>query len=232
MKDKIITFGEIMLRLSPENNERFTQCHEFEAVYGGGEANTAVSLANFGVDVNYVTKLPNHTIGQAAVNALRQYGVGIDDIVRGGDQIGIYFLEKKTSQRPSNVIYNRSGSAIALATEDDFDWDKIFGDATWFHFSGITPAISDSMANITLIACKKAKEKGLTISCDLNYRSKLWSSEKANAVMSEICKYVDICIANEDDAVGIFSMDASNTTEEKNAYIAKELMKYGELKHQ
>ncbi|MCI6164325.1 MAG: sugar kinase [Lachnospira sp.] len=225
MKDKIITFGEIMLRLSPENNERFTQCHEFEAVYGGGEANTAVSLANFGVDVNYVTKLPNHTIGQAAVNALRQYGVGIDDIVRGGDQIGIYFLEKKTSQRPSNVIYNRSGSAIALATEDDFDWDKIFGDATWFHFSGITPAISDSMANITLIACKKAKEKGLTISCDLNYRSKLWSSEKANAVMSEICKYVDICIANEDDAVGIFSMDASNTTEEKNAYIAKELMK-------
>lgn len=225
MKDKIITFGEIMLRLSPENNERFTQCHEFEAVYGGGEANTAVSLANFGVDVNYVTKLPNHTIGQAAVNALRQYGVGIDDIVRGGDQIGIYFLEKKTSQRPSNVIYNRSGSAIALATEDDFDWDKIFGDATWFHFSGITPAISDSMANITLIACKKAKEKGLTISCDLNYRSKLWSSEKANAVMSKICKYVDICIANEDDAVGIFSMDASNTTEEKNAYIAKELMK-------
>ena len=225
MKDKIITFGEIMLRLSPENNERFTQCHEFEAVYGGGEANTAVSLANFGVDVNYVTKLPNHTIGQAAVNALRQYGVGIDDIVRGGDQIGIYFLEKKTSQRPSNVIYNRSGSAIALATEDDFDWDKIFGDATWFHFSGITPAISDSMANITLIACKKAKEKGLTISCDLNYRSKLWSSEKANAVMSEICKYVDICIANEDDAVGIFSMDSSNTTEEKNAYIAKELMK-------
>ncbi len=225
MKDKIITFGEIMLRLSPENNERFTQCHEFEAVYGGGEANTAVSLANFGVDVNYVTKLPNHTIGQAAVNALRQYGVGIDDIVRGGDQIGIYFLEKKTSQRPSNVIYNRSGSAIALATEDDFDWDKIFGDATWFHFSGITPAISDSMADITLIACKKAKEKGLTISCDLNYRSKLWSSEKANAVMSEICKYVDICIANEDDAVGIFSMDASNTTEEKNAYIAKELMK-------
>ena len=225
MKDKIITFGEIMLRLSPENNERFTQCHEFEAVYGGGEANTAVSLANFGVDVNYVTKLPNHTIGQAAVNALRQYGVGIDDIVRGGDQIGIYFLEKKTSQRPSNVIYKRSGSAIALATEDDFDWDKIFGDATWFHFSGITPAISDSMANITLIACKKAKEKGLTISCDLNYRSKLWSSEKANAVMSKICKYVDICIANEDDAVGIFSMDASNTTEEKNAYIAKELMK-------
>lgn len=225
MKDKIITFGEIMLRLSPENNERFTQCHAFEAVYGGGEANTAVSLSNFGVDCSYVTKLPAHTIGQSAINSLRQYGVDISNIVRGGDQIGIYFLEKKTSQRPSNVIYNRSGSAIALASEDDFDWDKIFADATWFHFSGITPAISDNMAKITLAACKAAKAKGLTISCDLNYRSKLWSSEKANKVMSEICPYVDICVANEDDAVGIFGLDATDSGEEKNAYIAKELMK-------
>lgn len=225
MKNKIITFGEIMLRLSPDNNERFTQCHSFEAVYGGGEANTAVSLANFGVNTSYVSKLPTHTIGQAAVNALRQYGVDTSMIVRGGDQIGIYFLEKKTSQRPSNVIYNRSGSAIALASEDDFDWDKIFADATWFHFSGIAPAISDTMAKITLTACKKAKEKGLTISCDLNYRSKLWSSEKANEVMTEICQYVDICVANEDDAVGIFSMDASKSDMEKNAYIASELMK-------
>ena len=225
MKNKIITFGEIMLRLSPENNERFTQCHEFEAVYGGGEANTAVSLANFGVDCGFVTKLPEHSIGQSAVNSLRQYGVDISGIVRGGDQIGIYFLEKKTSQRPTNVIYNRSGSAIALAEESDFDWDKIFKDATWFHFSGITPAISDNMAKITLAACKAAKEKGLTISCDLNYRSKLWSSEKANKVMSELCPYVDICIANEDDAVGIFSMDASKSDKEKNAYIAEELTK-------
>lgn len=221
---KIVTFGEIMLRLSPENNERFTQCHAFEAVYGGGEANTAVSLSNFGVNTSYVTKLPAHTIGQSAVNSLRQYGVDISNIVRGGDQIGIYFLEKKTSQRPTNVIYNRSGSAIALASENDFDWDEIFKDATWFHFSGITPAISDNMAKISLIACKKAKELGLTVSCDLNYRSKLWSSEKANEVMSEICNYVDICIANEDDAVGIFSIDASVSNEEKNAYIAKELM--------
>ena len=225
MKNKIITFGEIMLRLSPENNERFTQCHEFEAVYGGGEANTAVSLANFGVDCGFVTKLPEHSIGQSAVNSLRQYGVDISNIVRGGDQIGIYFLEKKTSQRPTNVIYKRSCSAIALADESDFDWDKIFKDATWFHFSGITPAISDNMAKITLAACKAAKEKGLTISCDLNYRSKLWSSEKANKVMSELCPYVDICIANEDDAVGIFSMDASKSDKEKNAYIAEELTK-------
>lgn len=224
-KEKIITFGEIMLRLSPENNERFTQCHAFEAVYGGGEANTAVSLSNFGVDTSYVTKLPTHTIGQSAVNALRQYGVDTSLIVRGGDQIGIYFLEKKTSQRPTNVIYNRSGSAIALASPEDFDWDEIFMDATWFHFSGITPAISDTMSDICITACKKAKELGLTISCDLNYRSKLWSTEKANTVMSEICKYVDICIANEDDAIGIFSTDVTNVTEEKNAYIAKELMK-------
>lgn len=226
MNNKIITFGEIMLRLSPENNERFTQCHQYEAVYGGGEANTAVSLASFGIDCSYVTKLPAHPLGQSAVNALRQYGVDVRHIVRGGDQIGIYFLEKKTSQRPSNVIYNRSGSAIALAAEQDFDWDTIFSDATWFHFSGITPAISDNMAAISLAACKKAKEKGLTVSCDLNYRSKLWSSEKANRVMSEICHYVDICIANEDDAVGIFSIDPQDAgAEEKNAYIARTLMK-------
>ena len=202
MKHKIITFGELMLRLSPDNNERFTQAHSYEAVYGGGEANTAVSLANFNVNVSYVTKLPEHTIGQSAVNSLRQYGVGVEHIVRGGEQIGIYFLEKKTSQRPTNVIYNRKGSAFALANVDDFDWDSIFADATWFHFSGITPAISDNMAQITLLACKKA-----------------------NKVMSEICKYVDICIANEDDAVGIFGLDASNSDKEKNSYIAEELIK-------
>lgn len=224
-KHKIITFGEIMLRLSPDNNERFTQANSFEAVYGGGEANTAVSLANFGIDAAYVTKLPAHTIGQSAVNSLRQYGVDTSMIVRGGDQIGIYFLEKKTSQRPTNVIYNRNGSAIALATASDFDWDNIFADATWFHFSGITPALSDNMAEITLTACKKAKEAGITVSCDLNYRSKLWSGSKARSVMSEICNYVDICIANEDDAIGIFDVKPADNSEEKNAYIAKELLK-------
>lgn len=225
MKDKIVTFGELLLRLSPENNERFTQAHAFEAVYGGGEANTAVSLANFDVETSFVTKLPKHIIGQSAVNSLRKYGVGIEHIVRGGDQIGIYFLEKKTSQRPTNVIYNRIGSAIAMASEDDFDWDKIFADATWFHFSGITPALSEGMAKITLEACKAAKKKGLTVSCDLNYRSKLWTSEQACKVMSEVCKYVDICIANEDDAVGIFGMDVSKADKEKNMYVAEQLMK-------
>lgn len=224
MKNKIITFGEIMLRLSPENNDRFTQCNRFEGVYGGGEANTAVSLACFGLNSSYVTKLPTHGIGQAAVNSLREYGVDTSNIVRGGQQIGIYFVEKKTSQRPSNVVYNRSGSAIALASEEDFDWDLIFKDATWFHFSGITPAISDTLAKVCITACKKAKELGITISCDLNYRSKLWDGAKANKVMSEICQYVDICIANEDDAIGIFQIDTTNVPD-KNEYVARELMK-------
>lgn len=224
MKKRIITFGEIMLRLSPENNDRFVQCNRFEGVYGGGEANTAVSLATFGVDTSYVTKLPAHGIGQAAVNSLREYGVDTSNIVRGGEQIGIYFLEKKTSQRPSNVIYNRKGSAIALAAEEDFDWDKIFDGAAWFHFSGITPAVSDTLAKVCLNACKKAKELGLTVSCDLNYRSKLWDGEKANRVMTEICQYVDICIANEDDAIGIFQLDTANASD-KNEFVAKELMK-------
>lgn len=224
MKKRIITFGEIMLRLSPENNDRFVQCNRFEGVYGGGEANTAVSLATFGVDASYVTKLPAHGIGQAAVNSLREYGVDTSNIVRGGEQIGIYFLEKKTSQRPSNVIYNRKGSAIALATEDDFDWDKIFEGAEWFHFSGITPAVSDTLAKVCLTACRKAKELGLTVSCDLNYRSKLWDGKKANRVMTEICRYVDICIANEDDATGIFQLDTSNVPN-KNEFVAKELLK-------
>lgn len=222
---KIVALGELMMRLSPENNERFTQAHMYEAVYGGGEANTTVSLANFGLDTSYITKLPEHAIGQSAINSLRSFGVGTKHIVRGGDQIGIYFLEKKTSQRPTNVIYNRKGSAIALATPDEFDWDKIFEDCSWFHFSGITPAISDNMATITLEAVKKAKEKGITVSCDLNYRSKLWSREKAASVMNEICKYVDICIANEDDAIGIFDMNFETYEGEKNAFVAKEIMK-------
>jgi len=224
MSEKVVTFGEILLRLSPVNNERFVQSYSFEAVYGGGEANTAVSLASFGVDSRYVTKLPEHAIGQRAVNSLREFGVDTSCIVRGGEQIGIYFLEKKTSQRPTNVIYNRKGSAIALASKSDFDWDKIFEGATRFHFSGITPALSDEVAEITLEACKKAKERGIVVSCDLNYRRKLWSSEKACEVMSKICPYVDICIANEDDAVGIFGLNADGVNEEKNAYIAKKLM--------
>ena len=211
MAKKVITFGEIMLRLAPEGYYRFVQADNFGATYGGGEANVAVSLANYGFDAKFVTKLPKHEIGQAAVNSLRKYGVDTTDIVRGGDRVGIYFLEKGASQRPSKVIYDRAGSSIATATTADFDWKKIFDGADWFHFTGITPALNDEVANICLEACKAAKEAGLTISCDLNYRNKLWSKEKAGQVMGEICKYVDVCIANEEDAADVFGIKAANT---------------------
>lgn len=211
MAKRVITFGEIMLRLAPEGYYRFVQANSFGATYGGGEANVAVSLANFGIDTAFVTKLPAHEIGQAAVNELRKFGVDTSRIVRGGNRIGIYFLEKGASQRPSKVIYDRAHSAIAEASPEDFDWNEIFQNADWFHFTGITPALNDTLAAICLDACKKAKELGLTVSCDLNYRNKLWSREKAGQVMSELCKYVDVCIANEEDAADVFGIRAANT---------------------
>ena len=208
---KIITFGEIMLRLSPELYTRFVQSEKFLSTYAGAEANVAVSLANYGEEVAFVSKIPEHEIGQAAVNSLRKFGVDTSLIVRGGDRIGVYYCEKGASQRPSKVIYDRAYSAIAQANKEDFDWDKIFDGAKWFHFTGITPALSDSMADICLTALKKAKEKGITVSCDLNFRKKLWSKEKANLVMSELCNYVDYCIANEEDAKDVFGIEAENT---------------------
>ena len=211
MAKKVITFGEIMLRLAPEGYYRFVQADTFGATYGGGEANVAVSLANYGFDAKFVTKLPAHEIGQAAVNSLRKYGVDTSYITRGGDRVGIYFLEKGASQRPSKVIYDRAGSSIATATKEDFNWKEIFDGAEWFHFTGITPALNDEVAAICLEACKAAKENGVTISCDLNYRNKLWSIEKAGEVMGEVCKYVDVCIANEEDAADVFGIHAANT---------------------
>ena len=208
---KVVTFGEIMLRLAPEGYFRFVQATTLGATYGGGEANVAISLANFGVDTAYVTKLPKHEIGQAAVNNLRQFGVDTSKIVRGGDRIGIYFLEKGASQRASKVIYDRAFSAIAKAEETDFNWDKIFLDVNWFHFTGITPALSDNAAANCLAACKAARSKGLTVSCDLNYRANLWTREKAGEVMSKLMEYVDICIANEEDAADIFGIKASGS---------------------
>ena len=208
---KVVTFGEVMLRLAPENYLRFVQSEKYEATFGGAEANVAVSLANYGVNAAFVTKLPAHEIGQAAVNSLRKFGVDTTKIVRGGDRVGIYYCEKGASQRPSKVIYDRAGSAIAAAKAGDFDWDMIFEGVNWFHFTGITPALSDETAKITLEACKKAKEKGITISCDLNFRKKLWSKEKAGKVMGEVCKYVDYCIANEEDAKDVFGIEADNT---------------------
>ncbi len=208
---RVVTFGELMLRLAPENYLRFVQSDRLEATFGGAEANVAVSLANFGVDACFVTKLPEHEIGQSAVNSLRKFGVDTSKIVRGGDRVGIYYCEKGASQRPSKVIYDRKYSSIATASEDDFDWDDIFSGADWFHFTGITPALSDDMAKITLEAVKAAKDNGLTVSCDLNFRKKLWTSEKACAVMSDILKHVDVCIANEEDAKDVFGIEAENT---------------------
>ena len=208
---RVITFGELMLRLAPEGYLRFVQSEKYVATFGGAEANVAVSLANYGVNAAFVSKLPEHEIGQSVVNSLRKFGVDTSLITRGGDRVGVYFCEKGASQRPSKVIYDRANSAIATAKKEDFDWDKIFSGADWFHVTGITPALSDGTAEITIEALKKAKEKGITVSCDLNFRKKLWTKEKAGKVMEEVCKYVDYCIANEEDAKDVFGIEADNT---------------------
>ncbi|MEG0909998.1 MAG: sugar kinase [Ruthenibacterium sp.] len=208
---KVITFGELMLRLQPYDYLRFVQADSFEATFGGGEANVAVSLANYGVDVDYVTKLPKHAIGQMAVNSLRKYGVGTNKIVRGGDRVGIYFLEKGASQRGSVCIYDRAHSAIQEAAPSDFNWAEIFAGADWFHFTGITPALGENCVNICIEACKAAKKAGVKISCDLNYRGKLWTRDEARVAMTKICEYVDVCISNEEDAKDVFGIEAANT---------------------
>ncbi|OEG71474.1 2-dehydro-3-deoxygluconokinase [Candidatus Endomicrobiellum trichonymphae] len=211
MSKKIVTFGELMLRLAPERYYRFSQAGSYGATYGGGEANVAVSLANFGLKAAFISKMPEHEIGQIGINSLRKYGVDTSFIARGGDRVGIYFLEKGASQRPSKVIYDRAGSSISAASKEDFDWDKIFENVQWFHFTGITPALGDNVAEICLEACKRAKEKKITVSCDLNYRNKLWSKEKAGRIMEELCKYVNVCIANEEDAGDVFGIKAKHT---------------------
>lgn len=197
---KIVTLGEIMLRLSTPGNKRFVQSDSFDAVFGGGEANVAVSCANYGHEVYFVSKLPEHEIGQSAINALRKYGVKTDYIARGGDRIGIYYLETGASMRPSKVIYDRAHSAIAEASATDFDFDKIMESASWFHWSGITPAISEKAARLTELACQAAKRHHVTVSVDLNFRKKLWTKEQAQAVMRPLMQYVDVCIGNEEDA--------------------------------
>jgi len=200
-----------MLRLAPEGYERFTQAVKLGATFGGGEANVAVSLAHFGVDAAFVTKLPNNDIGQAAVNSLRRFGVDTNKINRGGSRVGIYYLEKGASQRASKVIYDRAGSSIATASLDDFDWDDIFDKADWFHFTGITPALGGNLPAICEQACKIAKSKNITVSCDLNYRKNLWSREKAGEIMGGLMQYVDVCIANEEDAGDVFGIKAKDT---------------------
>lgn len=209
---KVVTFGELMVRLQPFNYERLVQANTLEFTFGGGEANVAVSLANYGVDAAFVTKLPSHAVGQAAVNSLRRYGVDVSQIVRGGDRVGIYYNEKGASQRGSVCIYDRAGSAVQMAQPEDFDWDKIFEGADWFHFTGITPALRENVAEICRQACMAAHEKGIKVSCDLNYRGKLWSREQAGKTMTELCKYVDVCISNEEDAKDVFGIEAEATS--------------------
>lgn len=208
---KVVTFGEIMLRLAPNGYYRFFQQDQMQATFGGGEANVAVSLANYGMESVYVTKLPAHAIGQAAVDNLRSFGVDTSKIIRGGERVGIYYLEKGASQRGSVCIYDRAHSSIAEAQPQEFDWNAIFSDAEWFHFTGITPALGDNLVEICRQACIAAKERNVQISCDLNYRGKLWTKEKAREVMAQLCQYVDVCIANEEDAKDVFGIEAENT---------------------
>jgi len=208
---KVVCFGEIMLRLNPEGYLRVKQAQQFCASYAGGEANVAVSLANYGDSASYVTVVPDNQLGESAINALRHWGVDTTHMYKGGQRLGIYFVEKGASQRPSTVIYDRKHSSIATSTVDQFDWDTIFEGADWFHFTGITPALSPQLVDITLEACKVAKKKGITISCDLNYRKKLWSREEARKAMTVLVKYVDVLISNEEDAFDVFGISAHGT---------------------
>jgi 2-dehydro-3-deoxygluconokinase len=214
---RVVCFGEIMMRLNPMGYGRFVQAEAFEASYAGGEANVAVSLAGYGLDAAYVTKVPSHEIGQSAINELRRFGVDTRGIVRGGERLGLYFVEKGASQRASKVIYDRAHSAISQAKPDEFNWDVLLQGADWFHFTGITPALGDDATAICLNALKTAKKAGIPVSCDLNYRKKLWSREKAGSVMAQLMEYVDVCIANEEDAADVFGIHATGTDINKGA---------------
>lgn len=233
MSKKVVTFGEIMMRLSPPGFLRFGQARSFDVIYGGGEANVAVSLSNYGVPVDYVTRLPNNDLGDACIRFLCQYGVGVDKIVRGGDRLGIYFLEMGAVQRGSKVIYDRANSAIATAKPGMVDWQAVFSDADWFHWTGITPAISESLAALCLEGIQVAKEMGLTVSCDLNYRSKLWKWGKdVSEVMPDLVGYADVVVGNEEDADKAFGIRAPETDvasgvveAEKYRFVCEELAK-------
>jgi 2-dehydro-3-deoxygluconokinase len=207
--NKVITFGEIMLRLAPPEHLRFAQTKILEMTFGGGEANVAVSLAQFGIESEFVTRLPNNDIARACINQLRGLGVSTGKILRGGERIGIYFLEHGAAQRASAVTYDRTNSSISTIDPAALNWNEIFKGANWFHFTGITPALSDAAATAVREGAKAAKAAGLTVSCDLNFRKKLWSSDKAQEVMSGLMQHVDYCIANEEDAENVFGIRAA-----------------------
>lgn len=211
MSKKVVTLGEIMLRLSTPDFKRFVQADSLDVTYGGGEANVSAALCNYGLQGVFVSKVPDNAIGQSAINHLRRYGVDTQFVARGGKRLGIYFLETGASARASQVIYDRADAAISEAEISDFDFDKIFEGASWFHTTGITPALSDKAAALTEAALKAAKAKGLTTSIDLNYRKKLWSKEKAREVMTRLCQHVDVCIGNEEDADTTLGFKSSGT---------------------
>ncbi|MCE5189429.1 MAG: sugar kinase [Eubacteriales bacterium] len=227
----LVTFGEVMGRLNPHGYLRIVQADEYELTFAGGEVNVAVAVANFGGQASFVTKLPKNDLTTRALRLIRGYNVNTEHIVFGGDRLGMYYVEKGASQRPSKVVYDRKYSSISTARREDFDWDAILAGASWFHFTGITPALSDEMPRICLDALKKAKELGLTVSCDLNYRGNLWSSAKAGEAMSLLMPYVDVCIANEEDSEKVFGIKAEDTDLlggdlSKNGYqaVARKLM--------
>jgi 2-dehydro-3-deoxygluconokinase len=211
----VVTFGEIMLRLSPPGFQRFEQARKYDVFFGGGEANVASSLANFGLETTYVTKLPKNDLGKAAANELRRYGVNIDKIVWDEGRLGIYFCEKGASMRPSFVLYDRADSSMAKSQTKDFVWEAIFKDAQWFHFTGITPALGPQVAEVCMEACKAAKKLNVKVSCDLNFRKNLWSSNKAKEVMTKLMPFVDVLIVNEEDAEKVFGIKAENTNIEE-----------------
>ncbi|MBD3306035.1 sugar kinase, partial [candidate division KSB3 bacterium] len=209
MMGHVVCFGEIMMRLSPPGYQRFTQARSFDVIFGGGESNVAVSLANFGIPVEYVTRLPKNDLGNACEMFVRQYGVGTSHIVRGGSRLGVYFLEMGSMQRSSKVIYDRAESALATIQPGMIDWKQVFVDASWFHWTGITPAIAEGPAAVCLEAVKQAKDMGVTISCDLNYRAKLWKWGKtAGEIMPELVSYADVAVGNEEDAEKVFGIKA------------------------
>lgn len=218
MADRVVTFGEIMLRLTPPGYQRLIQARSLDMVYGGAEANVAVALARFGVDAAYVTKLPKNSLGDAVIEELRRYGVDTSHIARGGERLGTYYLERGAGVRGSEVLYDRANSAIACAGASDFDWGEIFAGANWFHFTGITPALSEGVLDATVNACKKARELNMTISCDINFRSKLWDTKTAGEKLGELLKYVDICIVNEEHAAMLFGIQAPGKEIDRDAF--------------
>ena len=212
MSQRVVTFGEIMMRLSPPGFQRFTQAGTFDVVFGGGEANVAASLVNYGVEVDYITRLPTNDLGDACMRFLRAQGVGVAFVIRGGDRLGIYFLETGAVARASKVIYDRAGSSLATIQPGMIDWGRVFTGATWFHWTGITPAVSSAAAAACLEAVMAAKTMGLTVSCDMNYRSKLWKwGKQPGEVMSELLHYCDIAVGNEEDAAKVFGIHAPDT---------------------